>query len=368
MDPPDSSYLSNDPFETVAIGKGKGPWSYNPDLLPWLTAHLADYDAVVVHGLWLYHGFAVNKAIRLLSSSRKPVKVPPYYVMPHGMLDPYFQSARGRKLKAIRNKIYWNLIESRLIQSAEAILFTTESELKLARKTFKPYGPKSELNIGYGVADPPSDEDRLKRSFIQKYPELENRELLLFLSRVHEKKGVDMLLKAYAAVYGGVNLAIRPVLIVAGPGMESKYGQQLKNDTLKLRIEDSVIFAGMLEGDLKWGAFYGCSAFILPTHQENFGIAVAEALSCGCPVLISNQVNIWREIVSKGGGRAENDTYEGTKKLLNFWKDLSQTERISMGESARQCFRESFAVQAAAEKFASALGHKKNGAIRSSSK
>jgi hypothetical protein len=77
----------------------------------------------------------------------------------------------------------------------------------------------------------------------------------------------------------------------------------------------------MLAGDSKWGALYGCEAFVLPSHQENFGIAVVEALACGKPVLISDQVNIWREIVEDGVGMVEGDTEEGVEKLLRRFLD-----------------------------------------------
>ena len=80
----------------------------------------------------------------------------------------------------------------------------------------------------------------------------------------------------------------------------------------------------MLTGHAKWGAFYGAEAFILPSHQENFGIAVVEALACGKPVLISKQVNIWHEIIEGGGGLVEEDTTAGTLRLLESWQRLSK--------------------------------------------
>jgi glycosyltransferase involved in cell wall biosynthesis len=76
----------------------------------------------------------------------------------------------------------------------------------------------------------------------------------------------------------------------------------------------------------KWGVLYGCEAFVLPSHQENFGIAVVEALACGKPVLISDQVNIWREIVEDGAGIAEADTEEGVVKLLKKFLNARRDE------------------------------------------
>jgi hypothetical protein len=146
----------------------------------------------------------------------------------------------------------------------------------------------------------------------------------------------------------------------------------------------------MLSGAAKWGALYGCEAFVLPSHQENFGIAVVEALACGKPVLISDQVNIWREIVEDGAGLVEGDTEEGVEKLLrNFlsgWRggpskvvSPSRAERAeASGRSAfapsdsllhsataaqdgvtrggpRECYLKRFAIGPAAAKLAAAL-------------
>jgi glycosyltransferase involved in cell wall biosynthesis len=120
-------------------------------------------------------------------------------------------------------------------------------------------------------------------------------------------------------------------------------------------LKGVISFPGMLSGDSKWGAFYNCEAFVLPSHQENFGIAVVEALACGKPVLISNQVNIWREIENAGAGFVEDDTIEGTEKLLNRWSTLSEDEKRSMGRKARALYLSNFAVKTAAENLRNAI-------------
>jgi glycosyltransferase involved in cell wall biosynthesis len=109
----------------------------------------------------------------------------------------------------------------------------------------------------------------------------------------------------------------------------------------------------MLQGDAKWGALYGCDAFVLPSHQENFGIAVVEALACDRPVLISNQVNIWREIESARGGLIADDTPEGCVKLLSQWLQMSAEQKSEL--HPRDCYRKHFEVRGATETFANAL-------------
>src|SRR5690606_5299731 len=120
-------------------------------------------------------------------------------------------------------------------------------------------------------------------------------------------------------------------------------------------LKQAVHFTGMLSGDSKWGAFYGCEAFILPSHQENFGIAVVEAIACGKPVLISNQVNIWPEIESAGGGILAEDNLAGTVKLLETWLNSSKEEKMIMGKSAKRCFEVKFDIDTNAKKFFEAI-------------
>jgi glycosyltransferase involved in cell wall biosynthesis len=103
----------------------------------------------------------------------------------------------------------------------------------------------------------------------------------------------------------------------------------------------------MLSGKAKWGAIYGCQAFILPSHQENFGIAVVEALSCEKAVLISNQVNIWKEIEESGAGIAADDTVEGTIQLLESWFRLSKNQQTDMGLKAGDTYKKYFAIEQA---------------------
>ncbi|MBA4057282.1 MAG: glycosyl transferase family 1 [Marivirga sp.] len=343
LDDPSSPFLNQDPFKTHALGPPSSPWQYGDKLIPWLIDNLTRFDVVIIEGLWLYYSHATAKAIRYLRKNSKTV--PNLFVMPHGMLDPYFQKAPERRLKAIRNWIYWKLIESHVINSADGVLFTCEAELLLAREPFRPYHPKRELNIGFGIERPPAFESKMHQAFLKQCPELKDQKYFLFLSRIHEKKGVDLLVKAYARVYKEGY----PKLVIAGPGLDSAYGRKIsqliyENDEIK----GAVSTPGMLAGDSKWGAFYGCEAFVLPSHQENFGIAVVEALACAKPVLISNQVNIWHEIQSEGAGLIGDNTLDGTCRLFENWNSLSSDEKVEMGSKAVDSFEKLFAIGPAA--------------------
>ncbi|MGV3558410.1 glycosyltransferase [Larkinella arboricola] len=355
---PDADFLGKDSFPIHAVGPGKGPWNYAPKLIPWLSENIGRFDAVIVHGLWLYPSYAAIKALKRFkarqSGPTKGVgKVPRLFIMPHGMLDPYFQKAEGRKLKALRNWLYWKVIEGDVVKQADGVLFTCQAELELARTTFSPYRPSQEINVGYGIVTPPAFDLEMRKTFLDKCPGLGEQPYWLFLSRIHQKKGVDLLVEAYRNILlkqqelGGEI----PKLVIAGPKLETAYGQKIRqmvdDDPL---LKKNVFLPGMLAGNAKWGAFYGCEAFALPSHQENFGIAVVEALACDRPVLISDQVNIWREIEAARCGIVTPDTLEGTQQALTTWLRLSTAEKEKMNQRARAAFEREFAIPAAAQR------------------
>src|SRR5690606_38402954 len=147
-----------------------------------------------------------------------------------------------------------------------------------------------------------------------------------------------------------------PKLVIAGPGLDSPYGRKIQRLAAKDNLlERSIIFPGMLLDDAKWGAFYGCEAFVLPSHQENFGIAVVEALACGRPVLIADQVNIWREIESAGAGYVSPNTLEGATRLLSSWEQTDATQRQTLSRNAKAVYKKAFSPQLATHRLLYAI-------------
>jgi len=354
LDDPQSEFLGQDNFPIHALGPEKGPWFYSSHFLPWVEKNISRFDVVIMSGLWLYQSYAIWKVITNLKKRKIPS--PKFLVMPHGMLDPYFQRAKTRRLKAVRNWFYWKIIESRVVNDADALLFTCQTELELAREPFRPYHPKQEVNVGYGIKQPPHYLESMKNAFQEKCIGLKEKPYILFLSRIHEKKGVEELIHAYSSFVKQKDNLASFAFVIAGPGLESAFGSKIQQ--LAREVEDPrfpIYFPGMLNGDAKWGAFYGCDAFILPSHQENFGIAVAEALACGKPVLISNQVNIWKEIADVNGGIVDDDTVLGITRMLSQWVRLSSEDKIHMGENAKKAYERNFAVGPAARNLYYAL-------------
>ena len=137
---------------------------------------------------------------------------------------------------------------------------------------------------------------------------------------------------------------------MAGPdhaGMQAQTGEPRGATGHRGRVH----WPGMIGGDVKWGALRACDALVLPSHQENFGVSVAEALCAGRPVLLSYQVNIWPEIENDGVGLAGEDTLDGTVRLLQRWFGLPAAEQAAMAARAQPCFAARFSM----EKTAAAL-------------
>ena len=170
--------FNNAKIHVFTIGSGKGPWNFNPNLKIWLKKNASNYHILIIHGLWLYKNYCVWNLFYNSSHLK-------FYVMPHGMLDPYFQKTDTRKLKSLRNELYWKFIEGKIINSATGLLFTCKEEMLLAHTTFPKYKPKREHIVSLGISDPLAmlKDQNLKNNSSNYY---------LFLSRIHEKKGLGL--------------------------------------------------------------------------------------------------------------------------------------------------------------------------------
>ncbi len=326
LDRPDAPYLNDIDITVHALGPGHLKYAFAPRLIPWLKANGDRFDGVIIHGLWQYHGFAVSKTF----SGKKP-----YAVLVHGMLDPWFK--RAYPLKHLKKWIYWLLAEYWVLRHAHRVLFTTEAEQRLADESFSLHKWNGKV-IPYGAQIPAGDPEQMKATFRASMPQLEGKRFLLFLGRIHPKKGCDMLLDAFAAI---ANLDPDLHLVIAGPD-KTGWRTELAARAKKMKIAERVHWPGMLTGDTKWGAFYSCDAFVLPSHQENFGIAVAEAMGCGKPVLLADKVNICDAVAADNAGLVEPDTPKGTLSLLRRWMKLDEAQRAEMGRNALACFSNRF--------------------------
>jgi glycosyltransferase involved in cell wall biosynthesis len=339
LDDPGKEFLSSVPCRVHALGQSfLGTYSFSPRLRRWLRENAHRYDAIIVNGIWTFPCTVARWAAR---RSRKP-----YGVFVHGALDPWFN--KRYPLKHLKKLLYWP-IQYAVLRDATAVMFTTETERDLAKTSFIPNQWRG-IVIPYGINDP--DHSELKEidpkaqieTFYRSMPMLRDRRFLLFLGRIHEKKGCDLLLQAFSKYWSSEP---EVDLVIAGPD-QADMQRELQHMCQQLGIASRVHWPGPLSGDRKWGALRACEAFVLPSHQENFGIAVVEALAAGRPVLISNQVNIWQEIVSDRAGFAEEDTLEGTSRNLGRWFTLTEEERKELAACARSTFLQRYLITRAA--------------------
>ena len=334
LDDPGEAFLRSASLNIHAVGRGRTSYRFNPRYVEWLRRHGAEYDVVVVNGLWQYASFGAWQALHGTST--------PYAVFTHGMLDPWFK--RTYPLKHLKKCMYWPWAEYRVLRDAAAVLFTCETERRLARESFSPYRAK-EVVVNFGTSAPPANADESLAAFRERYRELNGKRLVIFLGRLHEKKGCDLLLRAFARV-----LSPRPEwhLLMCGPGQGGEE-HKLRALSAELGIAERITWTGMISGKMKWGALRAAEIFALTSHQENFGIVVAEALACGVPTLISDQVNISGEVAADGAGLVAPDTVEGACSLLQRWLAMSDAEHSAMRAKTVACFERRFEIQKAAE-------------------
>ena len=252
-------------------------------LTTWLWRHVPDYDLVHVHAVFSY-----SSLLAAFCAWRAGV---PYIIIPHGILRSWGIQNRRPVLK----RLSFCLIERRILGHAALVHFTSEQE-RLEVEDLDVRIPSAVIPLGIDL----SAFEHLPAlgTFRRHYPQLASRTLLLFLSRLDPIKGLDLLLPAFAQVRQA-----RPdvALVLAGRGAPG-YEAWLRARVKELGLEGGVLFTGFLEGEQKLAALADCDLFVLPSYSENFGMAIVEAMACGLPVIISDQVGIHHEVAVAGAG------------------------------------------------------------------
>ena len=251
-------------------------------LARWLRAHVADYDLLHIHAL-----FSFSSTVAAWAAARAGI---PFIIRPLGTLARYGLSARrpGPKKLSVR------LVESRMLSQASAVHFTSEAEREEAAELGVPLRA---VVVPLSVEDPTATPPLQLRA---DFPPLGERDWILFISRLDPKKNVEALLDAAAALAGEF-----PQLrwLVAGEG-EPAHVASLHAKAESLGLGNVVVWTGRLDGGRKSAAFAGATMFVLPSHSENFGIAAAEALRAGLPVVLAEGVAIARLASDAGAGIA----------------------------------------------------------------
>ena len=268
-------------IEVHLVGPNRKLLAYHPKIKSMLTPLIESADVVHIHAVWeeIQH-----RAAKLARRFRKP-----YLFTPHGMLDRW-SLAQSR----LKKQIYLKVRLRNDLAHASAVHFADELERDLAgglNLSTPAIVEKHIVDLSEFQSLPPAGQ------FRQRHPELGDRPMVLFLSRVHPKKGLDLLIPAFAKLKSD-----NASLVLAGPA-EEEYQSHLTELARQHGVLDRVLFTGMLYGPDRIAAMVDAAVFVLPSHQENFGIVVIESLAAGTPVVISDQVNIHRQITEAQVGQ-----------------------------------------------------------------
>lgn len=304
---------------------------FSPDLTYWLWQHIQDYDLVETHYLFSY---APSCAAAIARWYRIP-----YIVRSIGQLSPWALAQSRRK-----KQVYSWLIERHNLNHAAAIHCTSTGEAEDVRN-FQVNTPLFTLPLGVNTPDFLADAKQKLRHIYGISPETP---VVLFLSRLHYKKRPDLLLMA---LYRLVEQNYDFHLIIAGSG-EAEYETELKNLAASLGIAQQISFAGFVIGEDKDLLLQGSDMFVLPSFSENFGIAVAEAMAVGLPVILTPGIQIAPDVAAaKAGLVVEGEVEPLAEAIAKLLK--SPNLRQQLGENGKQLVKQQYSWNAIAQNLAS---------------
>jgi glycosyltransferase involved in cell wall biosynthesis len=255
---------------------------------------IPDADVVHLHSLYLFHDWAAGQLCRRFDK--------PYIVRPHGSLDPYIYRQR-RWRKAVLEAAFQNAI----LRDAAGLHYTTQEEWDLAR----PFAGNPRGCVIYNGIDLDDYRPASRAALRARFPQIGPGKVVLFLGRLSPKKGLDILIDAFAEVVR-LHPALR--LVMAGPdeGMKPMLLDRMK----QLGITESCVFTGLVAGEDKQALLYGSDIFVLPSLSENFAITVVEAAVCGLPIIMSDRVNLWHEFDAANAASIVPPTAEAVARSL----------------------------------------------------
>jgi glycosyltransferase involved in cell wall biosynthesis len=288
-------------------------FTFSAGLTQWLWQHIREYDLIHVHAIFSYPS-TVAMAIAKLQKI-------PYIVRPLGQLCQW-----SLQQSATKKAIYLNIIERKNINQSASLHLTSESEkqeikqLNLECKNFV---------IPHGLAVPETIPDAYQR--LRNHFQLPLEEpIILFLSRIHPKKGLEYLIEALAQIKNK-----KFTLIIAGNG-DSDYEAQINSCLHDYGLEDCSLMTGFVEGELKQLLLQGANLFVLTSYSENFGVAVLEALAAGTPALVTPGVALAQEIEQNDLGYVVPQEPTAIAKAIDKHLELPESERKKLSQKARQ--------------------------------
>jgi glycosyltransferase involved in cell wall biosynthesis len=297
----------------------------------WLAQHITDYDLVHIHALFSY---AALPAAFLAASSKTP-----YIVRPLGVLNQWGMQNRRPLLK----RLSFSLIERHILNHAALIHYTSEQE-QVEASQLGISSPSAVLPLGTNFPKE-LDNESGHMWYQSRFPDLTGRLIILFLSRLDPKKGLDLLLPAFARLRKQMpNVA----LVLAGDG-DPRFISTMRQQIESLDLTSDVYWAGFLQGNDKYLALAGANIFALPSYSENYGVSVVEAMACKVPVVISDQVGLCSDVALAEAGIVVPCQIAPLAEAL-FRLASDDKLRLKLGRNGRQLAQEHFSLEVTTRK------------------
>lgn len=245
--------------------------------------------------------------------------------------------------KKLKKDLYMKIIGKRILEKAKIIHLITEEE----REHFLEFYPEFEEKlrvIPNGIDLTQFEVEIEKSELLKKYPQLKDKKVILFLSRINWKKGLDLLIPAFAKLYSE-RKDIH--LLIVGKDDGDNYESKVKNWVKEYDLEKAVTFTGLLTGRDKLTAFYGSDFFVLPSYSEGLPTAVIEAMACGLPVVVSDKVGITREIKRYDAGIIVNTTVDSVYRGLKYALETDLSQKV---ENAKKMVKELYDIERVVDK------------------
>jgi len=257
-----------------------------------------NFDIIHIHDIWHYPNYVGYYASKKIGK--------PYIITTHGTLEPW-----ALKYKGLKKRIYAALIQKRILKEASAIHAITDEEVKHIRD----FGIDNNIVIIPNGINPEDFQILPSRLEVEKlYPELKDKKIILFLGRIHPKKGLDILAKAFGKIARERNDVY---LLIVGPdndGYQAEIEKMLKTEG----VLNKAIFTGMLSGRKKLIALSGADLFVLPSYSEGFSMAILEAMISSLPVIITRQCNFPEIAETNAGIVIEPDVDQLSNSLMKL--------------------------------------------------
>ena len=292
----------------------------------WLKAHVADFDVVHIHAVFSFSSLVAGR----IAAARKV----PFIVRPLGVLNRWGMENRRRWVKAMS----FRFLDLPMIKKAAAMHYTSKLELDEASR-FNLTNLQRVIPMGIDLQ--PFENLPPRQLFADTFPETAGTRNLLFLSRIDTKKGIDLLILAFAEI-SPLHPNVR--LIICGGG-DPELITTLKSLAESKKLSDKITWAGTVSGDLRLSALAAAEIFVLPSHSENFGIALLEAMAAGLPCLSTPEVALAVDAAAHRAVRLADRTPDAIAAALDELLNSSD-QRQALSRSAQSLARQNYSLPA----------------------